>query len=70
MDSYTNNPLEDNSQSIPGLNSAFVLVPSCFWENLNQDQFKAQLQIYQSAYEKARQHLGSEADSGALFFDI
>ena len=70
MDSYTNNHSVNNAQSIPGLNSAFVLVPSCFWENLSQEQFRAQQQIYQSAYEKARQHLGSEADSGALFFDI
>jgi len=50
--------------------SAFTLVPGCFVADLSPEEFKARQQIYQVAYEKAREKLGSEADYGAISFDI
>ena len=71
MNSPANNNPDDPSRFINGQNSAFMLVPSCFWQNLSPEQFKSQQQIYQTAYEKARQNLGSEApDDGVISFDI
>jgi len=50
--------------------SAFTLIPACFVANLSPEEFKARQQIYQVAYDKAREKLGSEADYGAISFDI
>jgi hypothetical protein len=63
-------PTDHDPEPLPEPRGAFMLVPACFWQNLSPDQFKAQQQIYQTAYERARQKLGTEADNGEISFDI
>lgn len=54
----------------PGGSEPFVQVPSVFTTGLSPEQFRALQQIYQSAYEKARQQNRNEASGDEYSFEI
>jgi hypothetical protein len=48
----------------------FTTVPALFWAHLTPEQFRAQQQIYQTAYEKARRQLDASSSDEESSFEI
>jgi hypothetical protein len=67
------NLFENQSHELPsGENEAFVMCPQVFLAKLTPDEYRAQLELYRRAYERALARIQGDSTppDGAYSFDI
>jgi hypothetical protein len=70
-----NSPLDSGAyrfggEKTPGQQENFIAVPALFWGHLTPEQFRAQQQMYQTAYEKARRQQEAASSGEESSFQI